>query len=253
MSSILRLLRLDFLRAGILLAGLSQSAQAVSWTSAATGGAITATVTEPNPAVSTPALIVYLKNLSCERIGQEPDASIIADFTANGYRVVVLDYAGHPNATTPFLNADVLKIRNEIGTGAFPGSTGLTATKDKCCILCEGYRLMRFIAGVYWSPLRWDSRRSSAADVRVNSCISCLDSSFGSSPSGPCSVLKETGSSVARFTFPSAPHRSPHTKCSTNSIGSLNIRSDTRRVYFERRSRSRPGPKRYCDKIKHNY
>ena len=83
--------RLDILLAGILILGLSADARAVSWTSSATGGAITATVIEPNPVVATPALIIYLKNLNCERIGQESDASIIASFTTNGYRVVTLD------------------------------------------------------------------------------------------------------------------------------------------------------------------
>src|SRR5690349_10917211 len=133
----MKIRRLDILLSGILFLGLSGGAQAVTWISAATGGAIQATVTEPNPPVSPPALIVYLKNLSCERIGQESDASIISDFTAHGFRVVVLDYTNHVKATTPFLNADVLKIRNEIGTGTFPGSSGLNAAKNKCYILCE--------------------------------------------------------------------------------------------------------------------
>jgi len=138
----MNVLRLKILLVGILFVGLA-NARAVSWTSPATGGAITATVTEPNPVVTTPALVVYLKNLSCERIGQEADASILASFTTNGFRVVTLDYAGNANATSPFLNADVLKIRNDIGSGAFPGSTGLVASKNKCYILCEGYRLLR--------------------------------------------------------------------------------------------------------------
>jgi hypothetical protein len=158
----MHILRLDILLSGILLVGLSGGAQAVSWTSSATGGAITATVTEPNPVVSPPALIVYLKNLSCERIGQEPDASIIAYFTANGYRVVELDYANHVKATTPFLNADVLKIRNEIGTGAFPGSSGLNATKNKCYILCEGYRLMRNVPYYLNDPTVYSGSDSNA-------------------------------------------------------------------------------------------
>ena len=128
---------------GLLFVGLNESLQAATWTSATVGGAITATVTEANPVVSQPALLIYLKNLSCERVGQEPDASILASFTSNGFRVVVLDYTNNVNATSPFLNADVLKIRNDIGTGVFPGSTGLNATKSKCYILCEGYRLMR--------------------------------------------------------------------------------------------------------------
>src|SRR4051812_26147887 len=155
-------LRPDILLSGILLIGMIGDAQAVSWTSAATGTAITATVTEPNPVVSPPALIVYLKNLSCERIGQESDASIIANFTTNGYRVVVLDYTNHVKATTPFLNADVLKIRNEIGTGVFPGSTGLNANKNKCYILCEGYRLMRNVPYYLNDPTVYSGSDSNA-------------------------------------------------------------------------------------------
>ena len=139
----MNIIRLDILLAGILFVGLNTGVRAASWTSAATGSAITATVIEPNPVVATPALIVYLKNLSCERIGQEPDASIIASFTTNGYRVVTLDYANHVKATSPFLNADVLKIRQDIGSGVFPGATGLDAAKNQCYILCEGYRLLR--------------------------------------------------------------------------------------------------------------
>jgi hypothetical protein len=183
----MNILRLDILLAGILFVGLSADTQAVSWTSAATGGAITATVTEPNPAVTTPALIVYLKHLSCERIGQEPDASIIADFTADGYRVVELDYAGHVNATAPFLNADVLKIRNEIGTGVFPGSTGLNATKDKCYILCEGYRLMRNVPYYLNDPTVY-SGSDSGAELH-------MDIAYPSQPSRAVSIVLEFSTS----------------------------------------------------------
>ena len=139
----MNILRLKTLVVGLLFVALAETAQAATWASATVGGFITATVTEPNPVVSPPSLIIYLKNLSCERIGQEPDASILASFTTNGFRTVVLDYTNNPNATAPFLNVDVLKIRTDIGTGVFPGSTGLNAAKNKCYILCEGYRLMR--------------------------------------------------------------------------------------------------------------
>src|SRR3954452_24738823 len=93
----MNILRLKAPLLALLFVGLIESSHAVSWTSAVTGGAITATVTEPNPVVSPPALLIYLKNLSCERIGQEPDASILASFTTNGFRVVVLDYTNHVN------------------------------------------------------------------------------------------------------------------------------------------------------------
>jgi hypothetical protein len=179
----MNIFRLDILLAGILFVGLSADVQAVSWTSSATGGAITATVTEPNPVVSPPALIVYLKNLSCERIGQESDAPIIANFTTNGYRVVELDYAGHVKATTPFLNADVLKIRNEIGTGAFPGSTGLSATKNKCYILCEGYRLKRNVPYYLNDPTVY-SGSDSGAELH-------MDIAYPSQPSRAVPIVME--------------------------------------------------------------
>jgi hypothetical protein len=183
----MNIVRLDILLAGILVVGFSGGARAVSWTSAATGGAITATVTEPNPVVATPALIVYLKNLSCERIGQESDASIIASFTTNGYRVVTLDYAGHVKATTPFLNADVLKIRNEIGTGVFPGSTGLNAAKNKCYILCEGYRLMRNVPYYLNDPTVY-SGSDSGAELH-------MDIAYPSQPSRAVPIVMEYSTS----------------------------------------------------------
>jgi len=187
----MNILRLDILLAGILFMGASADTQAVSWTSAATGGAITATVTEPNPVVSPPALIVYLKNLSCERIGLEPDASILASFTTNGCRVVTLDYAGNVNATAPFLNADVLKIRNEIGTGVFPGSTGLNAAKNKCYILCEGYRLMRNVPYYLNDPTVY-SGSDSNAELH-------MDIAYPSQPSRAVSIVLEFSTSNSYF------------------------------------------------------
>jgi hypothetical protein len=157
-----KLRRLNLLLFGILFVGLSGGAPAATWTSYVTGGTITATVTEPNPVVSPPALVVYLKNLSCERIGQESDASIINSFVTNGFRVVELDYANHVNATAPYLNADVLKIRNDIGSGAFPGSSGLNANKNKCYILCEGYRLMRNVPYYLNDPTVYSGSDSNA-------------------------------------------------------------------------------------------
>jgi hypothetical protein len=175
-------LRLPLLLAGILF--VSVDVRAVLWTSAATGDAITATVTEPSPAVATPALIVYLKSLTCERIGQEPDASILADFKANGYRVVELDYASHVKATGPFLNADILKIRTDIGSGAFPGSAGLNANKNQCYILFEGYRLMRNVP--YFLNDRTVYNGAETTNVELH-----MDIAYPSQPSRAVPVIME--------------------------------------------------------------
>ena len=173
---------------GLLLIASCAVAQGVSWTSAATGGAITATVTEPSPVVTTPALIVYLKNLSCERVGQEADAAILADFRANGFRVVELDYAGHAKATAPFLNADVLKIRNEIGSAIFPGSTGLVAAKNKCYILCEGYRLLRNVPYYLNDRTVYNGAETTNVELR-------MDIAYPSQPSRAVPVVLEFSTS----------------------------------------------------------
>jgi hypothetical protein len=188
----MNILRLNLLLAGILVVGLSVAAQAVSWTSAATGGSITATVTEPNPGVATPPLIVYLKNLSCERIGQESDATIINSFTTNGYRVVTLDYTNHVMATSPFLNADVLKIRNEIGTGAFPGSGGLNANKNQCYILSEGYRLMRNVP--YFLNDRTVYNGAETTNVELH-----MDIAYPSQPSRAVPIVMEYSTANSYF------------------------------------------------------
>lgn len=167
---------------------LAAVVRAASWTSTVTGGSISATVNEPNPTVSTPALIIYLKNLSCERIGQESDASIIASFTETGYRVTVLDYANNSNATTPHINADVLKIRQDIDSGTFPGSTGLDATglnanKDQCYILHEGYRLLRNVPYYKNDPTVYSGTDSG---VELH-----MDIAYPSQPSRPIPIVLE--------------------------------------------------------------
>ncbi len=183
----MNILRLKFFLITILFVGLIPAARAVSWTSAATGGAITATVIEPNPVVSPPSLVVYLKNLTCERIGQESDAAIISSFTTNGFRVVTLDYTNHIKATSPFLNADVLKIRNEIGATTFPGSIGLIASKNKCYILCEGYRLMRNVPYYLNDPTVY-SGSDSGAELR-------MDIAYPSQPSRAIPIIMEFSTS----------------------------------------------------------
>jgi predicted esterase len=188
----MNLLKAQRLIFGILFLSMGLVTRAVTWTSAATGGAITTTVTEPSPVVTTPALIVYLKNLGCERIGQEPDATIIADFTANGYRVVQLDYAGHAQATTPFLNADVLKIRNEIGTATFPGSTGLNTAKNQCYILFEGYRLLRNVP--YFLNDRTVYNGAETTDVELR-----MDIAYPSRPSRGVPIIMEYSCSNSYF------------------------------------------------------
>ncbi len=167
-----------------LLWGLGAEARALTWSSAATGGTVDVMVTQPNPSVTTPALIVYLKGLSCERIGQEPDAAIVASFVGSGYRVVELNYAVHAKATSPYLNADVLKIRQEIGAATFPGSTGINTAKNQCYILCEGHRLMRNVPYFLNDRTVYNGAETTNVELR-------MDIAYPSQPSRAVPVVLE--------------------------------------------------------------
>jgi len=101
--------------AAILLFASSLAAAEVRWQSATTGtelrGELRQPTTKPSGAVAT---VVYLKNLSLPRIGQESDDVILGEFAKQGMLVLVLDYAKDAKAVSPALNADLLKLRMDI-------------------------------------------------------------------------------------------------------------------------------------------
>ena len=85
--------------------------------------------------------IVYLKRLAVARGGTESDESILADFRAAGYLVVILDFASHTNARVPFLNRDLGKLRDDIRAKKFLGEYKLDDAH--IFIVPEGFRLKR--------------------------------------------------------------------------------------------------------------
>src|SRR3954470_23959956 len=117
--------------------------RAVEWSSAATGTTLHAEILLPADAPGAMPTVVYLKNLALPRLGQEPDDPILADLAAQKCVVLVLDYAHHPKSISPDLNADILKIRQDI--------TGKTRTlladqkvdANRLYILLEGFGLKR--------------------------------------------------------------------------------------------------------------
>ncbi|MEO6437232.1 MAG: alpha/beta hydrolase [Tepidisphaeraceae bacterium] len=117
----------------------------IRWESAATRTTLAGAVLQPAATDRTTIpTIVYLKNLSIPRIGQEEDETILADLTKSGHLVLVLDYAKHAKAVSPSLCADVLKIRQDI---ADPKKKSLLANYpvdlNRLFILPEGFRLRR--------------------------------------------------------------------------------------------------------------
>lgn len=135
------------------------AARAETWTSTATGGELTVEVFEPaTPAPDAPpATIIYLLNLAAPRVGTESDAAILADFRAAGHLVVTLDYAHHPRARPPWINADLAALRHQIRQKTFP--TGRTFDRDHVFIVPSGHRLRR---GVVFHR---DAARTCALDI----------------------------------------------------------------------------------------
>jgi dienelactone hydrolase len=122
----------------------SVASAAVNWDSATTGGTIEGVVLEPKPSASPLPAVVYLQNLSIPRYATESDDAILKDLTESGHLVLVLDYARHPKAISPGLNADVLKLRKDIAdTKGKRLLTDFRVDVNRLFILPEGFRLRR--------------------------------------------------------------------------------------------------------------
>ena len=86
------------------------------WQSVGSGKALALEIFEPSSGPNSKPLpvVFYLKNLSVPRIGTESDDSILRDLRAEGFLVVTLDFANHPQARVPFLNRDLGKLRDDL-------------------------------------------------------------------------------------------------------------------------------------------
>ncbi len=163
---------------GVLVSMIVIGARAepsITWQSATTGTELHGELREPIPSDKPLATIVYLKNLSIPRIGQEPDESIIDDLVKSGDLVLVLDYAHHPKAISPDLNADVMKLRQDIAdTKHKTLLADHNVDVNHLFILVEGFRLKRDIEF-----------------ARAGERVLGMDVCYPSKPSRPVPVLME--------------------------------------------------------------
>lgn len=92
------------------------AAQNTEWSSTAVKQPIKMALLKPNglKADQPLPLIIYLENLATPRVGTDSDESIIQDLLKTGFLVVTLDYAHHSDARVPFINRDILELRNQI-------------------------------------------------------------------------------------------------------------------------------------------
>ncbi len=108
-------------------------------------------------------VLFYMINHSAsERIGTESDVSILSDYIAEGYLVVVLDFGNDVNATTPYMEMALVAARN-LFTRTYTGNVvsdlkdsegnAITVSIDYYYFLPEGCRLARDIW--YFDPSIW--------------------------------------------------------------------------------------------------
>ncbi len=100
----------------LTLAATRTHAQESTWPSAATKHPVKMAVLKPkdfNASHPSP-LIVYLENLAAPRVGTDTDDAILRDFLNDGYVVITLDYAHESEARLPFINRDILQLREQV-------------------------------------------------------------------------------------------------------------------------------------------
>lgn len=129
----------------IILSAVQVMAATASWTSKATGTTLICKVTEAQkPAKDASGklmTVVYLENLSCEKIGRNSNADDVAWLLAEGYRVIEIDYGHHAKAVAPYLNLDIIAINDAMNGGSFCGASNISTIR--AYVLFEGYRLQR--------------------------------------------------------------------------------------------------------------
>ena len=91
------------------------------WTSVATKQSLKVAVLKPKqPNTNQPLpLIIYLENLASPRAGTDSDEAIVHDFLNDGYVIVTLDYAHYPDARVPFINWDIIDLRDKVRAKEF--------------------------------------------------------------------------------------------------------------------------------------
>lgn len=88
--------------------------------------------------------VVYLKNLACEKVGQNSNKKDVNWLLKQGYCVIELDYGKHANAVSPLINKDIIAINSEMRNGTFCGIADIS--QDRAYILFEGYRILRDVS-----------------------------------------------------------------------------------------------------------
>jgi acetyl esterase/lipase len=120
-----------------------EAAAISDWESVAVGRPLKreAFVPEGGAEGSSAQTVVYLFNLAAPRVGRESDAAIVGAFLEEGYQVIAIDYEGSPESRQPFINADILKVREEVLFGSYDSPRPIDQTA--LFIVPSGHRVRR--------------------------------------------------------------------------------------------------------------
>lgn len=109
------------------------------------------------------SVLFYLINHSCgARVGMEEDVSILSDYIAEGYIVVVLDFKNHADAISPYIEMALVSARalfdsskdnNYVSDLVNEDDELVSVSENYIYFLPEGYRLARDIW--FYDPSIW--------------------------------------------------------------------------------------------------
>lgn len=96
-------------------------------------------------------VVLYLKNKAWERIGQEPDLSILKDLIQKKFIVITADFGNDRKAVSPFIDNDVNDMYSAVfgyKTQSLLKDINLVPNRFRCFVIPEGYRVETNL--VYW-------------------------------------------------------------------------------------------------------
>jgi len=96
-------------------------------------------------------VLVYIKNHGEDRIGTEPDSSILLDYLLEYYIVITVDFENNPEAVSPNFDKDLhelFKAIYETGEKSLFAGINMTPLKFRCFFVPEGCRVATDL--VFW-------------------------------------------------------------------------------------------------------
>jgi Bacterial Ig-like domain len=89
-------------------------------------------------------VVLYLKNKAWERIGQEPDLSILSDLIQKKFIVMTADFGNDRKAVSPYIDNDINEIYSAVfgyKTTSLLNDINLVPRIYRCFVIPEGYRV----------------------------------------------------------------------------------------------------------------